>query len=309
MKTIVIFTRTIDPDGYPFNDEYHWNAYQDLLLAIKARGARAFFATDSSTYRGDGKFSMAYGTDEKCAVKDFQRFENVTAGLVFEKGGFAASDVMVLNPPFVAGITASKAETYRHFAKYQPKSVICADEAQLKQAFSDMPGELIVVKEPESNGGRAVQIGPKDEVWETKPEVYPLIVQEFIDTSVGVPGYVEGIHDVRVKIGGGKIFGGMIRTPAPGEYRANLAQGGSVRHLLPDEIPAEALALAREIDCFFEKYPRYYAIDFANTANGWKLIELNAKPGLSPSSVSPQAARVIDELAQYLIDLCPNSDI
>lgn len=306
MKTIIIFTRTIDPNGYPFNDEYHWNAYQDLLLAIKARGAQAYFATDPSTYLGNGKFSAVYAIgDEKRQVKDFDRLENVTAGLVFEKGGFAADDVMVLNPPFVSGITASKAETYRHFAKYQPKSVICANEAELKRAFDEIPGELIVVKEPESNGGRAVQIGPKSEVWETRPAVYPLIVQEFIDTSVGVPGYVEGIHDVRVKIGGGKIFGGMIRQPAPGEYRANLAQGGSVRHLFPDEIPEEALTLAKEIDCFFERYPRYYAIDFANTANGWKLIELNAKPGLSPASVSPQAARVIDELAEYLIELCP----
>ena len=309
MKTIVIFTRTIDPAGYPFNDEYHWNAYQDLLLAIRARGARAYFATDMSTYAGEGVFKVTYGADEKRAVKDFERTENVRAGLVFEKGGFAADDVMVLNPPFVAGITASKAETYRHFAKYQPQSAICADETELKRAFAEIPGEMIVVKEPESNGGRAVQIGPKADIWEARPSVYPLLVQEFIDTSVGVLGYVEGIHDVRVKIGGGKVFGGMIRKPAPGEYRANLAQGGSVRHLTPDEIPEEALKLAKQIDCFFEKYPRYYAIDFANTTNGWKLIELNAKPGLSPAAVSPEAARVIDELAEYLIELCPDSDI
>ena len=308
MKTIVIFTRTIDANGYPFSDEYHWNAYQDLLLALKARGVAAYFVTDQATYAGQGRFTRAYTVDAKVPVDEFQEVADATADLVFEKGGFAADDVMVLNPKFVASITASKLETYRHFAKYQPKSTICADRAELEQAFIDTPGELIVVKEPESNGGRAVLIGRKEDIISQVPAVYPLIVQEFMDTSVGVPGYVEGIHDVRVKIGGGAVFGGMIRTPAPGEYRANLAQGGSVRHLTPTEIPPAALELALEIDCFFEKYPRYYALDFANTTNGWKLIELNNKPGLSPSAVSAQAKLVIENLADYLIEICPNND-
>ena len=209
----------------------------------------------------------------------------------------------VLNPPLVHQITASKSETYKHFSKYQPKSYICANRAEVEWAFEQTPGELIVVKEPESNGGRAVLIGPKAQILEEAPTVYPLIVQEFIDTSVGVPGFVEGIHDVRVKIGGGKVFGGMIRRPAPGEYKANLAQGGTAIHYRPEDLPPEAVKLALEIDCFFEKFPRYYALDFANTPQGWKLIELNSKPGLSPAEVSPQSKLIIEELAEYLVEL------
>jgi glutathione synthase/RimK-type ligase-like ATP-grasp enzyme len=305
VKTIVIFTRTIDPDGYPFNDDYHWNAYYDLLLALRARGAAAYFATDNSTYKGGGVFSRVYGADTKVPLDKLEPTENVRADLVFEKGGFTGEGVKVLNPPFVHKIAASKAETYRHFAKYQPKSIIAEDLASLKRAFEDLPGELIVVKEPESNGGRAVQIGPKAEVLERLPQAYPLIVQEFVDTSVGVPGLVDGIHDIRVKIGGGRIFGGMVRQPAPGEYRANLAQGGTSRHLTADELPEEPLRIAREIDCFFEKHDRYYAIDFANTAQGWKMIELNSKPGLSPQAISPAAKQVTQQLADYLIEICP----
>ncbi|GAC1370162.1 MAG: hypothetical protein NVSMB39_2770 [Candidatus Saccharimonadales bacterium] len=303
MKTVVIFTRTIDPDGYPFNDEYHWNAYFDLLLALKSRGVQAYFATGLNTYLGEGRFSEAFTADAKVSVEELTRVPQVKADLVFEKGGFTADDVPVLNPPLVRQITASKAETYKNFSKYQPKSFICADRAAVEWAFADTPGELIVVKEPESNGGRAVLIGPKAQILQQAPQTYPLIVQEFMDTSVGVPGFVEGIHDVRVKIGGGRVFGGMIRKPAPGEYKANLAQGGTAVHLKPMDLPPEALELALEIDCFFEKYPRYYALDFANTPQGWKLIELNSKPGLSPGDVSPEAKLIIDELADYLVEL------
>ena len=306
MKTIVIFVRTIDPGGYPFSDEYHWNAYFDLLLALRRRGVQAYFATGNDTYAGAGLFKQAFTASEKMAVADLRPTTNVRADLVFEKGGFRGRDVMVVNPEYVHKIASSKTETYKMFPGYQPKSVIAESFEAAKRAFEEIPGTLIVVKEPDSNGGRAVQIGEKIKLIDELPTQYPLIIQEFIDTSIGVPGLVEGIHDVRVKIGGGKIFGGMVRQPAPGEYRANLAQGGSARHLLPDELPAEVIRLGLEVDCFFEKYPRYYAIDFANTPTGWKMIELNSKPGLSPVSVSAAAKHVIEELANYLIQICPN---
>ena len=289
--------------GYPFNDKYHWDAYFDLLLALKARGVEAFFATNNSSYKGAGVFSEAFTSEQKVKLSELTKVCDVKADLVFEKGGFSGKDVLVLNPEYVHKITASKSETYTHFAKYQPMSIVVHDAAELDQAFEAIAGDLIVVKEPESNGGRAVQIGSREAVKLALSSVYPLIVQEFIDTSVGVAGLVDGIHDIRVKIGGGKIFGGMVRQPAPGEYRANLAQGGSARHLAPEEIPADVSALALEIDCFFEKYPRYYAIDFANTLTGWKLIELNSKPGLAPVSISEPAKRVTEELADYLIHI------
>ena len=305
MKTIVIFTRTIDSFGYPFNDDYHYNAYFDLLLALKARGASAYFASDNATYRGAGVFSSAYTASEKVAVNNLNKVANLKAGLVFEKGGFTGEGVMVLNPEFVHAVSSDKSQTYRYFAKYQPLSIVAHNLNQLMQAFVTIPGDLIVVKEPVSNGGKAVQIGTRKDVLEAIPSSYPLIIQEFIDTSVGVPGLVDGIHDVRVKIGGGKIFGGMLRQPAPGEYRANLAQGGIAKHLSPAELPVAISDLALEIDCFFAKYNRYYAIDFANTPGGWKLIELNSKPGLSPASIGEPAQRVIAELAEYLIHICP----
>jgi hypothetical protein len=154
VKSIAIFTRTIATDGYPFNDDYHWNAYLDLLLALKERGAQAYFVTGNETYAGDGVFTQGYTVTSKVPVKDFTRVKDVQVDLVLEKGGFTGKGVQVLNPPFVHFIAASKLETYKHFAKYQPLSVICDTFAQVKAAFSAIDGDLIVVKEPEGNGGR-----------------------------------------------------------------------------------------------------------------------------------------------------------
>jgi glutathione synthase/RimK-type ligase-like ATP-grasp enzyme len=303
VKTVVIFTRTLDPAGYPFNDPYLWNGYLDLLLALKARGVAAYFASGNETYAGNGVFREAFTAETKVPVADFVKVTDIKADLVFEKGGFTGKDVLVINPEFVHNITASKSETYRIFSKYQPKSIICDDRKAVEAAFKEIGGELIVVKAPVSNKGQAVSIGKQAELLSALPEEFPLIVQEFVDTSVGIPGYVDGVHDLRVKIGGGKVFGGMIRTPAKGELRANLAQGGTARHLLPEEIPAEAIELAKEIDYYFRDYPRYYALDFARTGRGWKLIELNSKPGLSPSYTGEPARLALEHLADYLTQL------
>ena len=96
-----------------------------------------------------------------------------------------------------------------------------------------------------------------------------------------------------------------MRVPAPGEYRANRKQGGKIKHLFAEEIPAEAVKIAMEIDHYFAKYPRFYCIDLANTTNGWKLIELNHKPGLSYDHESPAASSVNEKIAEYLIEVCP----
>jgi glutathione synthase/RimK-type ligase-like ATP-grasp enzyme len=311
VKTIVIFCPYVAADKYPFNDPYRWDSYQDLLLAIRARGAAAYFAADNATYRGQGVFATAYTTDRKCQVAEFEVARDVKAGLVFEKGayqgqgGFAADDVRVVNPRLMREITSSKTETYRHFGKFQPRSVVCHSRAEVERAMEEVPGELIVVKEPKGNGGKLVYIGTREKVKAELPGRYPLMVQEFVDTSAGIPGLVEGIHDFRVRIAGGTIVGGELRVPAPGEYRANIAQGGTTRFLLADKVPAAVKELAAKIDSYFADDPRYYSIDFAHTTQGWKLIELNDQPGLSPAADGPEARDAIEQLADYLIKVCP----
>jgi glutathione synthase/RimK-type ligase-like ATP-grasp enzyme len=182
----------------------------------------------------------------------------------------------------------------------------------VEQALSEVSGDIVVVKEPHeyvdgvvSNGGKFVYIGDRKTVLQQLPERYPLLVQEFVDSSIGIDELANGVHDMRVEIGGGTIWGGSLRTPAPGELRANLAQGGTRRRLSAEEIPPEVRQLALEIDTFFERYPRYYSLDFAHTTLGWKLFELNSNPGLVPASQSPQAQQIMKQLATYLIQECP----
>ncbi len=279
----------------------------DLLLELKKRGVKAYFVTHGD-YAGKGVFSTAYTVDSKVPLEAFDKVHGVKADLVFDKGGFTGEDVKVLNPAYIHKIAASKLETYQIFSKYQPKSIICRSKSEVLAAAAQMPGDILVVKEPDEyvngisvNGGKFVYIGPRAEVLAGLPDRYPQMVQEFVDTSIGIENLADGVHDVRVEIGGGEIWGGTLRIPAAGELKANVAQGGTRRRLSPDEIPAEAKKIALEIDHYFAHYPRHYSIDFAHTTTGWKLIELNNNPGLSPLGLSPQAKYITEKLADYLV--------
>lgn len=304
--TVIILCRNIDARRAPFNKSYYLKAYSDLLLATKNAGADAYFST-REYYAGNGLFTLAYSMSERVSVSEFTEVTNVRADLVYNKGNFAdIYDVAVLNPPHVHATTSNKQATYAIFGPYQPLSQLCNNLSDVTVALHNIPGELVVLKQLTGNGGHGVLIRKREDIDLTATNsilAFPLLVQEFLDTEAGIPGMVRGVHDLRIKIGGGEIWGGTLRTPAPGELRANVAQGGTERHLFPEEIPKDAVAISREIDQYFADYPRYYSIDLARTKSGWKLIELNSKPGLSPTDLSSQAAYITKHLAEYLVYL------
>lgn len=309
--TVVIFCRNIDENKYPFNGDYYWNAYLDLLLLLKKQGVAAYFAAENANYEGNGVFKQAYTTSKKVPVSQFEKAYNITADVVYDKGGFVrTNDVPVLNPGFVHDITSNKSRTYAQFGRLQPKTVVCDSPEEALSAIGEMTSDKVVFKKLESNGGKGVTIVDKALAAATAGSLdYPQAVQEFIDTSCGIPGLCNGYHDLRIKIGGGDIWGGTLRIPKKGELRANVSQGGTERHLDPSEIPEEARQFAAGIDDLFNDYPRYYAIDLARTTQGWKLIELNSKPGLSPVNMSLQSLHITTQLAQYLCSLARSNHV
>ena len=303
MKTIAFFVRAVDADRYPFmvRDLYYYS-YQEYLLAMKRAGADVYFVTDNDSYLGQGRFARAWTIDEVSEVADFQEVGEIQADIVFEKGGFSGRDVPIVTDPRLYPIN-SKAAIYEKFSQYQPLTVSCKSIGEVKAAIAEMPGDIVVVKNPEGAGGRSVYIDRKDEIVVPESETYPLLVQEFIDMSDGIPGLADGVHDIRVLMTGSTIIGATLRTPAPGSLYANVSKGGTERLLAVEDIPAEVRDMARAIDAQIEDVPRYYAIDFARGKQGWKLVELNVKPGLFRAENGPLAAKFQRRVAEYIVGL------
>jgi len=89
-------------------------------------------------------------------------------------------------------------------------------------------------------------------------------LQEFIDTSKGIPGIVRGYHDLRIIIVDGEIVLCHVRTPKEGSLLANVAQGGSIREVPLEIIPSNILRRVADTQAHIDQrfdFP-LYSIDF-----------------------------------------------
>ena len=172
-----------------------------------------------------------------------------------------------------------------------------------------MPGSRVVVKIADGFGGEGVYIGAKSEViTEASNAKFPVLVQEFLDTSMGIPGGEQGVHDVRTIVCEGNIIGLSVRKARPGSLLSNVHQGGTLSSLSLNELPPKLVQLVGAIDYMLPQIPRFYSADFVFSEKGWKLIELNDYVGLTPIIDGPESANFLARLTQYL-EMCCNRAI
>jgi ribosomal protein S6--L-glutamate ligase len=94
-----------------------------------------------------------------------------------------------------------------------------------------------------------------------------ILVQQYIADAAGA--------DYRAFVVGGEVIAAMRRQAAPGEFRANLHQGGSAEAAeLSAEERAVAVRAAQAVDL------NVAGVDFLRSQRGPLVIEVNASPGL-----------------------------
>lgn len=303
-RIIAFYIRNLDAHKLPFSSrDLYYYSYQEYLLAMKRAGAQAFFVTGNDSYQGNGRFKQAWSIDAVSEVANFTPVGEIQADIVFDKGGFEGDDVPVVTDKKLHALLDSKALIYEKFGKYQPASILCHTAEEVVKAMASLKTDMAVIKNPIGSSGKQVYIGLRIELTVPANETYPLLVQEFVDMSEGVPGIAPGVHDLRLLMTGSTVIGATLRQPAPGRLHANVSQGGTEQLLSVDQIPDEVKAIALDIDSQLEDLPRYYAIDFAKGKQGWVLIELNNKPGLFRESTGPLARVFMDKVARYVVDL------
>ncbi len=112
-----------------------------------------------------------------------------------------------------------------------------------------------------------------------------MIVQEFVDSSAGIPGIVKWIHDIRAIIFGDKIWYYCVRSASGDNFLCNVHQWSKTQNIPTSKMPVEYTDKVQEIvskmnnliystDCI-------YSIDFFVDRDwNFKLIELNSNPWL-----------------------------
>jgi ribosomal protein S6--L-glutamate ligase len=142
----------------------------------------------------------------------------------------------------------------------------------LNEVLTLVNGTPVVVKLLEGTHGSGVVLA------ETKKAAESLLAAfHQLDADMCVQEFIKqpSTEDVRALVVDGKVVAGMLRKAAPGEFRANLHQGGEA---LPIELSqAESDAAVNAARCVGLEVA---GVDFLRTESGPLVLEVNASPGL-----------------------------
>ncbi len=300
-KRVGIFFSAPGFDDAPFDNTDYKKSYHDLAEIIAKRGGQCIIVRGAETFLGAGAFSHGW-------VYEYGVFRTtdgpVQLDVIYNKGeAFQAdAETAMVNDPHVDALCRNKERTIGQFPAFFPKSKLVTSVSDLNGALGSLSGDTLVVKPTDGWGGHGVWVGDRGEAYQ-KVERYPALIQEFIDTSKGIPGIVDGKHDLRILIVGGKLALCYVRTPPDGSAVANLAQGGKIILVPDDKIPPEALAIAMSIDAEIGKAgKRVYSVDMGlHDGREWKLFELNPQPGLTSMKWGEGVQRYYEYLADELL--------
>jgi glutathione synthase/RimK-type ligase-like ATP-grasp enzyme len=302
MVSIGVFFNDPGFNDYPFDEPDYRESYRELAEALHRKGAEFYVLRGVETYLGDNLFSSGW----RFTGKGYERTDDfVNTDLIYNKGSKLVADAhaKVINNPALDAVCRDKMRSCALFPDLFPRTVLARAKEEALDAVNAAKTDLLVLKPADGWGGKKVWIGPKADAHEYF-EPYPVMVQEFIDTSGGIPGITEGKHDFRMIMRNDRVLLTYARMPPDGKFVSNVAQGGSVKHVPMDKRPQGALDLAAKVDLEFSKFgDRLYCIDCGLDRDGsWKIIELNDQPGLSPrSDCGDEADRYYRSLADFFI--------
>ena len=148
-----------------------------------------------------------------------------------------------------------------------------ADSPMDTGSLIDMVGGApLIVKLLEGTQGKGVVLAETKKAAESVINAFKslqanLLVQEFIKEA--------NCKDLRLFVIGGKVVAAILRTAAPGEFRANIHQGGKAEAV---KITAEerklAIRAAKTLDLVVA------GVDIIRSNRGPLLLEVNSSPGL-----------------------------
>lgn len=305
MKRIIIFFNHAGKHAYPLDDPDYAEAYVEFAAKIEAAGGEVYIARTQQTYLGGSRFSSGWKYEKGALIEISSPIEG---DVIFNKGNLIWDDTAtVINIQDVENFCTDKSLAYEQFREFYPLSLVVHNSTELREACERIPSTMIVAKPLDREGGEGVHIALCEEIVAFVQE-FPYLIQEFIDTSAGIPGIVKGHHDLRIVCVDGDITFCQYRTPPSGSLLANVSQGGTLKMVPLKDIPRGALDLFAVVENYMSRFPkRIYSVDMGRNIDGrWLIIEMNSKPGLNPVRFGPDYAVFQDRIASLLLDVAEN---
>jgi tetrahydromethanopterin:alpha-L-glutamate ligase len=204
-----------------------------------------------------------------------------------------ARGVTVLNPPAAVETCVDK---YLASARLEaaglrvPPTVVCQHADAALEAFAALGGDVVVKPLFGSEGRGMVRVADPEMAWRTFRALERLQAVLYLQQFVPHPGW-----DLRLFVLDGRVLAAMRRR-AHGDWRTNVAQGGTAEPVRPggaeEEIALRAAAALGAVVAGVDLLP--------GPDGAWYVLEVNAVPGwraLAPVAGVDVAAALVRFLA------------
>ena len=291
-KVLILFGKSNWYNSIPFTNKNIQHSYECFYQLCQKENIQLYRASWEWYDYENHVFKQAWTFDMETA--QWERSYDIRPDLIYDKTkasmeSYYKKELISKNYPFInnlsfTNILDDKLVTSLIFSKWSKKSWLVNNEEKLRRILPKIKSHNLVIKPISESGGKNVQFLNKNNVLEKATLDKACLVQEFIDSSSGVPGIKtsNSMHDLRLVFVNEKLVYSYIREPEAGSFLANLAQGGSL-HIVPvEKIPASLTPIIRYANGVFETFTdKIYCIDFMFDENErpW-IVELNSMPGL-----------------------------
>lgn len=306
---VILFTPHTNADQQAFTQDLLRVAYTHFFQLAEESGIKLYRASADWYDTSKKVFHQAWHWDgEKWALAN-----NIVPEVIYDKAASNEKTRTIkqallkqfpfINHPEFSLHAGSKLSVSRAFKKYAKPYFLAQSFSELQTMIGKVHGDKVVAKPDRGNSGDGVIIVAKKELLE-HPPVFPVLIQEFVDSQAGIPGVMAGLHDLRLIFSNETLVYAYFRTPEAGSYLANVAQGGTQTMVSEQDLPASVWEIVTAVQQYYKKYHhKIYTIDLIFDAAGrpW-IVELNTMPGLYPDeSERPYIQKLYLAIIQTLL--------
>lgn len=285
IKVLILFEKK---DKKYLCDSIEMKRNFEELFEIGGKRGIKYFRSSISRYK-NGVFKEAW----VFINKKWKIEKNIKPDIVFDRSPYLASEIKTkedmasrfafANDLLFYQLGASKFLTYLVLKEFMPETRIAYSYEQIKNNLKFIKSKKVVIKPDIGASGKGVEVLNKKDLVKnkTKIEKFPVVVQEFIDSSKGVKGLIKGIHDFRIMFFNQSPFLSYIRQPKSG-FVANFSRGGTKVSIPLDKIPKKLFNNLNRITkklAYFNNM--FYSIDFFfDKDQKYHIIEINPSPSI-----------------------------
>jgi glutathione synthase/RimK-type ligase-like ATP-grasp enzyme len=289
-KVLILFGKSDWNKSKPFKNKDYQYSYEYFYSLCKKNRIQMYRASYEWYDYEKNIFKHAWIFEGEGAK--WRKVDNIRPDLIYDKTKarmevYYKKELLEEHYSFINNlhftkIIDDKFITSLFFDKWSKKSWLVKNKKEFFEAVKMIKSDKVVAKPLNESGGKDVMILDKKNISKLPKIKGSFILQEFIDSSRGVPGFSNSMHDLRLVFINNKIIYSYVREPKKGSYLANLAQGGSLKIVPEKKLPKSLKPIIEYANEIFKTFnPRIYSIDFMFDEKGkpW-IVELNSMPGL-----------------------------